>query len=136
MIDTNNNDNGGLLFGEIKSLLTESGEALLARQREAAGKYSRKTGILQDSLSRSPFSVTDSGDVQSLLFSYPKHIRTLDRQRTVYGRKKDKYYPIYNRPLYGEIYRYTIPMIRGIIRKAFRQQRAQLKQIFNKPIEL
>nr|WP_303327077.1 hypothetical protein [uncultured Butyricimonas sp.] len=137
MINTNNNDNGGLIFSdEIKSLLMESGKALLERQRDAARRYNRQTGTLQDALSHSPFSVTDTGDVQSLLFSYPKHIRALDRQRTIYGRKKDKYIPIYNRLLYGEIYRYTIPVIRGIIRKAFRQQRANLKQIFNKPIKL
>lgn len=137
MIASDNNNNGGFLFtSEIKSLLTESGKALTTRQREAAALYNRKSGTLQNALQGTPFTTSVSEDTQSLIFSYPKHIRAIDRQRTVYGRKKKDYHPIYNRPLYGEIYRYTIPMARGIFRRMFEQHRARLKQIFNKPVEI
>lgn len=137
MIATNDTNNGGLLFStEIKSVLTDSGKTLLEKQYEASLLYHRHTGTLQDNLQRQSFTVTDSGDVQSLILSYPKHIRAIDRQRTVYGRKKENYHPIYNRPLYGEIYRYTIPMVRSIVRRMLRQHRHNLKQIFSQPIDI
>ena len=137
MIATNDTNNGGLLFStEIKSVLTDSGKTLLEKQYEASLLYHRHTGTLQDNLQRQSFTVTDSGDVQSLTFSYPKHIRAIDRQRTVWGRKKENYHPIYNRPLYGEIYRYTIPMVRSIVRRMLRQHQRTLKQIFSQPIDI
>lgn len=137
MIATNDTNNGGLLFStEIKSVLTDSGKTLLGKQYETSLLYHRHTGTLQDSLQRQSFTVADSGDVQSLTFSYPKHIRAIDRQRTVWGRKKENYHPIYNRPLYGEIYRYTIPMVRSIVRRMLRQHQRTLKQIFSQPIDI
>lgn len=136
MIATDNN-NGGLLFtAEVKNILTESGKTLSEKQYAASLLYHRESGTLQDSLQRQAFTVTDSGDVQSLIFSYPKHIRAIDRQRSVWGKKKENYHPIYNRPLYGEIYRYTIPMVRSVIRRMYRQHRRNLKQIFSQPIEI
>lgn len=137
MIATNNTNNGGLLFTtEIKDILKDSGKNLLDKQYEASLLYLRHSGTLQDSLQRQSFTVADTGDVQSLILSYPKHIRAIDRQRTVWGRKKKNYHPIYNRPLYGEIYRYTIPMVRSIVRRMLRQHRQNLKQIFSQPIDI
>lgn len=137
MIATNDTNNGGLLFTtEIKDILKDSGSNLLDKQYEASLLYLRHSGTLQDSLQRQSFTVADTGDVQSLILSYPKHIRAIDRQRTVWGRKKKNYHPIYNRPLYGEIYRYTIPMVRSIVRRMLRQHRQNLKQIFSQPIDI
>lgn len=137
MIATNNTNNGGLLFTtEIKSLLTDSGKSLSQKQYDASLRYKRRSGTLQDNLQSQSFTVTDSGDTQSLILSYPKHIRAIDRQRTVYGRKKDNYTPIYNRLLYGEIYRYTIPLARTLIRRMLRQHQRNLKQIFSQPIQV
>lgn len=137
MIATNNTNNGGLLFTtEIKDILKDSGSNLLDKQYEASLLYLRHSGTLQDSLQRQSFTVADTGNVQSLILSYPKHIRAIDRQRTVWGRKKKNYHPIYNRPLYGEIYRYTIPMVRSIVRRMLRQHRQNLKQIFSQPIDI
>lgn len=137
MIATNDTNNGGLLFTtEIKDILKDSGSNLLDKQYEASLLYLRHSGTLQDSLQRQSFTVADTGNVQSLILSYPKHIRAIDRQRTVWGRKKKNYHPIYNRPLYGEIYRYTIPMVRSIVRRMLRQHRQNLKQIFSQPIDI
>lgn len=137
MIATNDNNNGGLLFTtEVKRILTESGKALSEKQADASLLYRRKSGTLQNYLQRDNSRITDSGDVQSLILSYPKHIRAIDRQRTVYGRKKDNYHPIYNRPLYGEIYRYTIPLVRGTLGRMLRQHRRNLKKIFSQPISI
>lgn len=137
MIATNNTNNGGLLFTtEIKDILKDSGSNLLDKQYEASLLYLRHSGTLQDSLQRQSFTVADTGNVQSLILSYPKHIRAIDRQHTVWGRKKKNYHPIYNRPLYGEIYRYTIPMVRSVVRRMLRQHRQNLKQIFSQPIDI
>lgn len=137
MITNDNNNSGGLLFSaEVRTILSESGDTIIRRQADAASLYNRHSGTLQDSLHGTPYTIRDAGDTQSLIFSYPKHIRALDRQRTVWGKKKTDYHPIYNKPLYGEIYRYTIPMVRGVIRRMLRQHTASLKKIFQKPIDI
>lgn len=137
MITNDNNNSGGLLFSsELHTILAESAESIVNRQVDAALLYHRHSGTLQDSLQKKSYSITDAGDFQSLIFSYPKHIRSLDRQHTVWGRKKKDYHPIYNKPLYGEIYRYTIPMVRGVIRRMFRRHISNLKKAFNKPIDI
>lgn len=69
--------------------------------------YRKQTGLLSGNLSSSPFSVMRTAVGAKLIMSYLIRVRFLDLKLTAKGRVKNRYYPIYNKPLYGFVFGYA-----------------------------
>ena len=90
-----------------------TGERVIAQQRDILkAHYRRKSGKLAGNLSSRPFSVMRTAAGARLLINYLIRIRFLDLKLTKRGRVKDRYYPIYNKPLYGFVYGYAYGALR------------------------
>lgn len=82
---------------EINSYLKRQGDRLLETQRGIAqATYRTRTGQLMNSLSGG-VTVSDC----KVDIPYPVHIRFLDMKKTRTGKKKKRYFPIYNKYVYG-----------------------------------
>ena len=82
---------------EINSYLKHQGDRLLETQRGIAqATYRTRTGQLMNSLSGG-VTVSDC----KVDIPYPVHIRFLDMKKTRTGKKKKRYFPIYNKYVYG-----------------------------------
>lgn len=119
-------------------------QKLLSTQTEILNFYyrRRKAPHLADSLTMSIATIETDSDTVRFELDYPKTIRFLDlkevasryevqedtnKRRAVAFKKKSRYYPVYNRPLYGHIYGkgYSLSTI---INSALNQEYQNFKQ--------
>jgi len=85
-----------------------TGEKVTAQQSGILkAYYKRQSGALQSNLSSRPFSVMRTSAGARLLISYLVRIRFLDLKFTRHGTVKNRYHPIYNKPLWGFVYGYS-----------------------------
>lgn len=82
---------------EVNSYLKSQGDRLLETQRGIAqATYRTRSGHLMDLLNSS-VTVSDC----KVNIPYPIHIRFLDMKKTRAGKRKKRYFPIYNKYVYG-----------------------------------
>lgn len=97
----------------IESILTDAASKLIRRQLFIAQRrYLARSGDLRRVLSSNPYRVLRGSGMVSLLISYPFYIRFLDMQKTTTGHKKKRYFPIYNRLIWGFLMGYTYGQLR------------------------
>lgn len=114
----------GLSFIEHSaSVLDDTAQKLLREQSGILSTYyNRRTGDLARHLQSRPFNVHRSGSGVSLVIDYYAQIRFMDLKKTVRGKKKKVYYPIYNKPLYGFMFGYAYHQLRGGFLEYLRNQ--------------
>lgn len=108
----------------LESIMSDAATKLVRRQLFIAQRrYLSRSGDLRRVLGASPFHVIRGSSTISLLISYPFYIRFLDLQKTTTGRNKKRYYPIYNRLIWGFMMGYTYGRLRrglsGAVNNAF-----------------
>jgi len=112
-------------FGQFAAeVLSETGSGVTKQQSGIADVYLRRTGWLSEQLGSGIYTVTSNDDGASLVINYPKQIRFLDLKKSVLGRLKKVYYPIYNKPLYGYVYGYAFARLRAALNSNIREATA------------
>jgi hypothetical protein len=101
-------------------ILADTGDRLLKQQSDIADIYLHHTGWLAEKLASGIYTVVSNADGANMTINYPKYIRFLDLKKTRSGRKKKVYHPIYNRPLYGFVYGYTLARLRAALNSNIR----------------
>lgn len=81
----------------------------------------RSSPTLGDRLNSLPFTIDSSDDGVVSQINYPSTIRFLDLKKTITGKKKKYYTPIYNKPLWGHIYGQGYSLSR-VVNQALNQQ--------------
>lgn len=91
-----------------ESVLYRTGEKVTTQQAGILKTYyKRQSGALMSNLTSRPFAVMRSSVGARLLMAYLIRVRFLDLKFTKSGRVKNRYHPIYNKPLYGFVYGYA-----------------------------
>jgi len=104
-------------------VLDDTAEKLLKQQRGILSTYyNRRTGTLQSHLQSHPFHVKKSSAGADLVIDYLAQIRFMDLRKTVKGKNKKIYHPIYNKPLYGFLFGYAYYRLRMGLLEYLRQE--------------
>lgn len=122
----------------VADTLREGVSEIYARQqRSISARLEKRSGRLEEWSARRLMELTASDSRVTVSIGTPVYLRFLDM---MYGRRKGRYsrfmrrnYPLYNRVVWGVIYRQTIPQLRyGFTEEVREGMRTDLNQLFSK----
>ncbi|MFH0760720.1 MAG: hypothetical protein V2A67_04390 [Bacteroidota bacterium] len=113
----------------------EGAEMMLHEQRATAKTYlNRRTCNLLRHLESSPFQVMVNQFNATLILQYFTSVRFTDLRKTVKGKTKKVYGPIYNKIVWGVAFGHIYPQLRyGFTAQVREKYTLELRKLYNRP---